>query len=129
MTDNPTDNEAEKLQTLAILDQNGGNIYTTFLQTGVSYWTLAAWSREKDVSLNKRLIKLAYELLATMPGKLENADLQQITRALSVVLDNIHDEDEEGIGRGDVYEKLAYLMDQYAAAKRSANDSGTVHGG
>ena len=130
MTDFDIYTYADKIKALAALSDNHGDIFKTHAQTGIPYAVLQVWAKDQGVTLNDRLVKAAYRLLAALPDKLDKADLQQIVRALSVVLDNIKQDDSaEGGQRVDVYEKLARIMDQYTAARSMDTDAEAVHEG
>ena len=122
--------EAEKIGALAILRRNNGDITKTSEETGVLYATLVRWEkqqRESGISLDERLERLAHQLVAAMPEKLNEADLNQLTRALTVVLNNLKrsrtEADTDNEERGDVYEKLAHLIAHYHNERRTSEDS------
>lgn len=120
--------DVEKLKALMALAANKGNATLTAEQTGIPYNTVLYWSRQTSTNLDDRLERLAHQLITVMPEKLNEADLQQITRALALVLNNIQ-RDSGADKRSDVYEKLARLMDRYAAGKRAIGDAEPSDGG
>lgn len=129
--------EVEKIRALALLGENHGDIALTSLQTNIPARTLRRWANAPAESLNTRLERLARELMATMPDKLEKADLQQLTRALTVVLSNLK---REGVGAGDdqeqeagasveAYERIARLINKYHGTGGADGGSERVGGG
>lgn len=114
--------EEQKAEALVALERNEGNLYRTSKETGIKTGTLHRWAHpESAMTLDERLEHLAYQLVAAMPEKLDGANLHQIIEALKFVLDKIGRAEEEK--RGDVYEKLARLIDRYAAEKAANGDS------
>lgn len=113
--------EADRIKGLALIAAHDGDVVLASRQTTVPYEILRLWSLQQEAGLNKRLERAAYQLIAVMPDKLEEADLHQITRALSVVLTNLDrtEPEEEWISQ-DVYERLSRNIDRYREAKRDA---------
>jgi hypothetical protein len=125
---------------LAELDRNGGNIFQTAKETGISTRTLGRWWQQRgesqqpvieapgdDATLDERLEHLAYQLVEAMPQALDEANLHQIIEALKFVLDKIG---QTGDDKGaDVYEKLAHLINRYAADGPADGDPEPIDGG
>lgn len=116
-----------KLAALDELERNGGNVYSTAKQVGIPPQRLSDWAKAKregrlptiqpalsvDAPLDERFEHVAYQLVAAMTEKLGEANLHQITEALKFVFDKLgHTEEDDG---SDVYEKLADLINRYAA--------------
>ncbi len=131
-----------KSAALEALDRNEHNYYRTEKETGIPYSTLKRWERQRSqallgtaerglplegVTLGQQLEGIAYQLVAALPEKLEEANLHQTIEALKFVLEKVGQ--VEGDRSADVYEKLARLMDRYAAEKRAVSDSEPVDGG
>jgi hypothetical protein len=113
--------EADRLKGLALIAAHDGDVVLASRQTSVPYDILLLWSRQQEAGLNKRLERVAFQLIAVMPDKLETADLPQITRALSVVLTNLdRTEPEEEKVSEDVYQRLSRNVDRYREARRDA---------
>jgi hypothetical protein len=116
--------EADRIKGLALIAAHDGDIVLASRQTTVPYDILLLWSKQHDAGLNKRLERAAYQLIAVMPDKLEEADLKQITSALSVVLTNLdRTEPEEEAVSNDVYERLSRNVDRYRESRRAAGIS------
>jgi hypothetical protein len=77
-----------------------------------------------DAPLGERFERIAYQLVAAMTEKLEEANLHQITEALKFVFEKMG-QTEDG-SEVDVYEKLARLMDRFAAEKSADQDISTT---
>ncbi len=120
-----TYSEADRIKGLALIAAHNGDLDLASRQTTVPYDVLLIWSKQMEAGLNKRLERTAYQLIAAMPDKLEEADLHQITRALSVVLTNLdrtEPEQEEKVPE-DVYQRLSRNIDRYRESRRAAGIS------
>lgn len=114
-----------KLAALAALARNGGDLYRTAKELHIPNGTLSGWVRQAqargeplpqgEVALDERLEQLARQMVAVMPEKVEEASLQELARALTIVLGTMNQARAGKEESGDVYEKLARLMDRYAA--------------
>lgn len=125
-----------RVAALEALDRNGGNLYKTMKETGISDQTLSRWRRaelggdalseraaaaaQSGMRLDDELEKLAQQIVAILPEKLYEANLHQIIEALKFVLDKVG---QAGGDEGaDVYEKLAHLINRYAADRPADGD-------
>jgi len=92
--------DAERATALAALDANGGNVKRTARDTGISPSTLASWRdrqtlegtdirAQKQNDLRAQLELVAYELAMAIPGKVDEAQLQQVTTSLAIVIDKL----------------------------------------
>jgi hypothetical protein len=61
-------------------------------------------------------------MVAIMPEKLENASLHELVRSLAMVRATMNEARAEKEESSDVYEKLARLMDRYAAAEAAGGN-------
>lgn len=113
--------DLDRLRGMALIEACDGDLDLASKQTTVPYEVLLLWSKQREAGLNKRLERMAYQLLAIMPDKLEEADLAQLTRALGIVLDNLDRTEEEA--PQDVYERLSQLIDRYRQRQQSAGVS------
>lgn len=123
-----------KLEALAELARNGGNIHKTAKEIGVPPQRLSDWAKAQregrllpiqpglsvDAPLEERFERIAYQLVTAMTEKLEEANLHQITEALKFVFDKIGQTGEDD--GSDVYEKLAHLINRYAAPGTADGD-------
>lgn len=126
-----------KVAALAELERSGHSYYQTEKKTGIPRATLRRWERQRqraetqpveegaipsedDETLDDQFEDVAYQLVAALPEKLEEANLHQLIEALKFVLDRVGQaEDDEGAG---VYEKLAHLINRYAAPGAADGD-------
>ncbi len=93
-----------KLAALAELERSGHSYYQTEKKTGIPRATLRRWELEQergdlplvtsalpppvdDADLDDRFERLADQLVAALPEKLDEANLHQIIEALKLVLD------------------------------------------
>ncbi len=122
-----------KLKALVALSKNNNNIYETAQQLGISRQTLNNWSRDRDkifglserlaeqnrLPLHRRLNLLIDQISDALPEMVESARLGDATRALTTLISLSESLEasykaQEADG-SDVYEKLAQLMNRYAA--------------
>jgi transposase-like protein len=126
--------------TLAVLDRNRGNFYRTAKETGISHDTLRRWVREGKRSgetspdkddgaqkpLSERLEALVSQMVAVMPEKVEEANLQEIARTLTIVLDAMNKVQSETEESSHAREKLAEILERYAhVGSASGTDQAT----
>ena len=94
--------DEEKAEVLAALKVNGGNIKLTTIETGVPWATIKQWSvglyihptviasnAEKLEALDKRLENLSHQLCGAIPGKMDEATLQQTAVSLGILIDKM----------------------------------------
>ncbi|MFN8451027.1 MAG: hypothetical protein U0521_21230 [Anaerolineae bacterium] len=134
---------ARKLAALAVLDRNGGNLYQTMKETGIPEGTLSNWVKAQqegrlpiiesalsgDASLDDQLEHLARQMVAVMPEKLDEASLQELARSLTIILDTLKETRTEKEKTSHAREKLAEILERYAAAGGEAGASETTDGG
>jgi transposase-like protein len=127
-----------KLAALVALEWNDGNVFRTAREIGISVVTLRSWRKAQregrlvlpamqpelpeDASLDERLEQIVQQMVAIMPEKLENASLQELVRSLAMVRATMNEARAEKEESSDVYEKLARLMDRYAAAEAAGGN-------
>ncbi len=129
-----------KFAALAALERNGGNRYQTAKETGIPHGTLARWVKEaelrgelpmmsrplpqpdEDAPLDDQLEEVVRRMVAVMPEKVEEASLPELVRSLTAVLATLNQARADKEQSGDVYEKLARLMDRYAPARPADSD-------
>ena len=121
-----------KAAALAEVDRNGGKVYQTAKAIGVSARTLERWVRaarlqgdpaaagslppEDEAALDDQLEQLARQMVAVMPEKVEQANLQELTRSLAIVLGAINQTRTGKETTSHAREKLAEILERYAAA-------------
>ena len=117
---------------LIALDRNGGNIYLTAKAIGLSSATLYKWNQARqegrlvmpsprpdlpaDASLDDQLEQIARQMVAIMPEKVEDANLQELTRSLSIVIATMNQTRTGKEKTSHAREKLAEILERYAAA-------------
>jgi transposase-like protein len=127
-----------KLAALVALERNDGNVFRTAREIGISVVTLRSWRKAQregrlvlpamqpelpdDASLDERLEQIVQQMVAIMPEKLENASLHELVRSLAMVRATMNEARAEKEESSDVYEKLARLMDRYAAAEAAGGN-------
>ncbi|MEP7293729.1 MAG: hypothetical protein ABI835_18220 [Chloroflexota bacterium] len=123
-----------KAAVLAALDRNGGHITRTSLQTGVSRGTVSRWAREaqqrtadekeaalkKEMPLDEQLEQLARQMVDVMPEKVEEATLQELARALPIVLKTLKETRTSMERSSNVREKFALLLNDLTAEAEAA---------
>lgn len=94
--------DAEKAESLAALDANGGNVSKTARDLGLPRKTLAQWAadrhihqdvaelrQEKKIDLAARLEQIARQLAEAMPEKMATANLQQVATSMGIAIDKM----------------------------------------
>lgn len=95
--------DSDKANALAALDANGGNLYKTAKHLGLSISTLQSWANisedkaarleplrnRKRKELQEVLRDLAYQITSVIPEKLGEANLQQTSVSLGIVLEKM----------------------------------------
>lgn len=94
--------DAEKAESLAALDANGGNVSKTARDLGLPRKTLAQWAddrhihqdvaelrQEKKIDLAARLEEIARQLAEAMPEKMATANLQQVATSMGIAIDKM----------------------------------------
>ncbi len=130
---------------LAELDRNGGNIYKTAKDLGIPPRTLLRWVKAHDAgqllpptpqpeladdaALDERLEQLARQMVAVMPEKVEEATLQELARTLTIVLDMMNQTRAGKEKSSHAREKLAEILERYAAAAGAAGTPESSDGG
>lgn len=122
-----------KLAALTAVARNGGDVYRAAKETGIPYGTLHHWVRQAqangesllddEADLNERLEHLASQMVAAMPEKLNEASLQELARALSIVLASMNQTRAGKEKTSHAREKLAEILERYAAAGSAAGAS------
>lgn len=93
----------DKATALAALDANEGNLYKTARQLNISISTLQSWANasedkaekleplrnRKRKELHEVLRDLAYQITSVIPDKLNDANLQQTSVSLGIVLEKM----------------------------------------
>ena len=134
-----------KLTALIALEQNEGNIYQTAKKIGIPSGTLAKWAQAQregrlivptpqpdlpaDASLDDQLEQVARRMVSAMPEKVEEADLQELARALTIVLDNMNQTRAGKEKNSHAHEKLAEILERYAAAASAEGTPEPIDGG
>lgn len=108
--------DSDKAAALAALDANDGNTHKTAKQLNIPRTTLERWvegrvsddvphlRQHKKRELHESLEELAYKLVAVMPEKIDEANLQQSAVALGVVIEKMQ------LLRGDPTERLEHTL-------------------
>ena len=127
--------EYEKIEALATLEDNKGDLAKTSVETGIAYATLKRWEKERRASgesLQERLERVSHEVLVVMPEKMRQADFLQLARGLVILFDMMERtaaREGKRSTRSEVHEKLTRLLDEYAAQNGTdAPDGQTVRG-
>lgn len=94
--------DRQKAEALAALDANGGIVNRTANQLGIPRKTLEQWAKdigtgedvahirqEKRIDLAQSLEDVAYKLVEAMPGKISEANLQQIATSAGIAIDKM----------------------------------------
>ena len=94
--------DEDKASALAALDANGGNASKTARQLGIPRITLLDWSKNRGVSddmselrqvkkveLAEKLEEIAHKLADAIPGKINDATLQQTATSLAIAVDKL----------------------------------------
>lgn len=132
-----------KLAALAALERNAGNLYRTAKELGIPKQTLSGWVRQQragklvppatperadEAALDEQLERLARQMVAAMPDKVDEASLQDLARALTIVLDSLNHAraDKEKVSHA--REKLAEILERYAAAGGAAGTAEPADG-
>ena len=85
--------------------------------------------QDDETPLDDQLERLARQMVAVMPEKVEEANLQELARSLSIVLATMNLTRSDKEKKTDVREKLARLLDHYAALRAEGGTSEPVDGG
>jgi len=115
-----------KQQAMIALERNGGNLYRTAKELGISEQTLSDWAKlhqegrllpsdsHVDAPLDDQLEEIVNRMVAIMPEKVEEASLQELTRSLTTIIATMNQARAQKEKSGDVLEKLARLVSRYA---------------
>ncbi len=132
----------KKADALAKLEANGGNVYLTARQTGISEASISRWRKAKeqhessatpiesvnDAPLDEQLEQLALQMVAVMPEKVEEASLQELARALTIVLDRMNQARTGKERVSHAREKLAEILEKYAVPESASGTAETTDG-
>jgi transposase-like protein len=93
--------DEERLSLLAALNANGGDVPKTARETGVSYYTLRAWSvgarcpealqlsQDKNHKLADACEELAWLFAAHVPRKVDKAPLNHLTAGIGIMVEKM----------------------------------------
>lgn len=137
--------DADKATALAALDANGGSVQRTATELGIPERTLRTWASGQGLSddsanlrdqkkgeLADQLEVIASKLAKAIPGKIREANLQQVATSLGITIDKMQllrgkptaiNEDVN-----DARDKLAHLINRHAAVANQDGDSERVDG-
>ena len=134
--------DEEKATVLATLDANEGNVALTARQLGMPDSTLRGWAKgrgtheeiaelrdQKKGELSERLEAIAHQLVDALPGKIDEASLQQTATSLGITIDKMQLLKQKPTGILDVNvndarERIAHLINQQAAREATPNGVG-----